>query len=68
MRTAGEGNEIEVELYELPIMKLGNFMRYVQEPLAIGDIELVNGRVVKGFLCQEYATEAGRDITERGKY
>lgn len=68
MRTAKEGNAIEVDLYELPIVQFGNFMRHVQNPLTIGDIELVDGRVVKGFLCQEYAVENGIDITGRGRY
>lgn len=67
-KTTKEGAAIEVDLYELPIHQLGNFMLHVDDPLTIGDIELFDGRVVKGFLCQEYAAETGMDITERGRY
>ena len=66
MRTNGVGNHIQVDLYALPVEKLGKFMTRVSEPLVLGDVVLEDGRVVKGFLCQGYAARDAEDITEKG--
>ncbi|MCQ2081203.1 MAG: allophanate hydrolase [Lachnospiraceae bacterium] len=62
------GEEIEVQIYSLPKNKFGAFMDRVSEPLVIGDIELVDGKYVKGFLCQSYATKNAEDITGMGSF
>lgn len=68
MRTKGDGASIEVDLYKLPVKEFGAFMGRVREPLTVGDIELLDGRIVKGFLCQGYASENAVDITGRGSF
>lgn len=68
VRVTEEGKSIEVDIYELPVRKLGTFMKKLSGPLTIGDLELADGRVVKGFLCQEYVTETATDITDRGSF
>ena len=64
----GGGAKIEVDIYEVPISQMGYFLQQVPKPLTIGDIVLEDGRVVKGFLCQEYCTDSGEDITEQGMW
>lgn len=68
MRVSEGGDSIEVDVYELPVQQFGTFMKRVSEPLVIGDLELADGRVVKGFLCQGYASETAVDITDRGSF
>lgn len=67
-RTLTDGNSIDVDVYEIPVSKIGQFMERVKDPLVIGDITLCDGRVVKGFLCQQYACEKATDITEKGTF
>lgn len=62
------GKEIEVDLYEIPVSAMGYFMGKIRKPLGIGHVELADGRVVKGFLCEEYSTKEAEDITEKGKF
>ena len=60
------GAAIEVELWSVPIDAFGSFVADVPAPLAIGTVTLFDGREVKGFLCEEYALEGARDITDYG--
>lgn len=62
------GAHIEVDLYEVPIGNMGSFLMQVPKPLTIGTIALEDGRMVKGFLCEEYSTREGIDITQQGKW
>lgn len=68
MKTEGVGNHIKVDLYALPVVKLGRFLSRVAEPLVLGDITLQDGRVVKGFLCQGYAAKDAENITAEGSF
>lgn len=68
MKTEGVGNHIKVDLYSLPVVKLGRFLSRVAEPLVLGDITLQDGRVVKGFLCQGYAAKDAENITAEGSF
>lgn len=63
-----EGGSIALDLYEVPVEKLGVFMSNVKDPLGIGTIELCDGRRVKGFVCQEYSARQGKEITRKGKF
>jgi allophanate hydrolase len=65
MRDAG-GAAIEVELWELPLASFGSFVAGVPAPLAIGTLTLVDGRDVKGFLCEAHAAAGATDITPLG--
>lgn len=62
----GEGAAIEVEVYRFPEQGFGAFVAKVPPPLAIGTLILENGAAVKGFLCEQIAAQAGKDITEFG--
>jgi allophanate hydrolase len=63
---AESGAAIEVEVWEIPVGSFGSFVGGIPAPLAIGSVELEDGRRVKGFLCEAHATKEARDITEFG--
>jgi allophanate hydrolase len=67
IRIGGEGGvSIDLEIWELPVAQLGNFMRDVPSPLTIGMIHLSDGRAVKGFLCEEAAVQKAENISVFG--
>ncbi|MCB9496765.1 MAG: allophanate hydrolase [Fibrobacteria bacterium] len=61
-----QGASIQVELWDLPIGQVGSFLGLVPAPLGIGTLELIDGRSVKGFLCESHALEQAEDITSHG--
>lgn len=60
--TAGEA--IEVELWDIPLARFGEFVAEIPAPLGIGSLELSDGRWVKGFICEPAALNDATDITE----
>jgi allophanate hydrolase len=65
-RVAQGGGAIAVEIWALPLAAYGAFVAEVAPPLGIGTLELDDGRQVQGFLCEAWATDGRRDITEWG--
>jgi len=64
---AGEdGAHIEVEVWRLDHAAMGAFLATVAAPLAIGSLELEDGAVVHGFLCEAHAVAGARDVSEHG--
>jgi len=61
---AGDG--IEVEIWELAPESFGRLVAGVPPPLAIGTIELADGRLVKGYLCEADGVAGAREITAYG--
>ena len=61
-----DGAEIAVELWDIPLTAFGSFVAGVPAPLGIGTLELADGRLVKGFICEPYALESAQDITAYG--
>ncbi len=64
VRDEENGTYIEVDVYDIPVANLGIFMKLVKRPLYIGEIELADGRWVKGFLCEPYAVKNTEDISD----
>ena len=64
IRVREDGKSIEIEVYRMPVSSLGKFLTEVKHPLAIGDIELEDGQVVKGFICEGYVKEESLDISD----
>lgn len=62
------GKSFEVDLYDIPTEKMGQFLLNVQSPLAIGNVELKDGRVVKGFICESYVQESSEDISDYSNF
>jgi allophanate hydrolase len=65
-RSAGGGQPIELELWDVPAAAFGSFVAGIPAPLGIGTLELADGRQVKGFICEPQALEQATDITEFG--
>lgn len=58
------GAAIEVELWDIPLARFGEFVAEIPSPLGIGSLELCDGRWVKGFICEPAALSDAVDITE----
>lgn len=64
--TTFKGGGIEIEVWAIPEARFGEFVAEVPPPLAIGSVETSEGEWVKGFVCEPYAVEGSREITEFG--
>ena len=62
----GNGAAIEVEVWELPESEFGGFVAGIPSPLGIGTIELADGTMVQGFVCESCAVSGATDITAFG--
>jgi len=60
------GASIALELWQMPRSAFGIFTASIPSPLGIGKIELSDGRVVSGFVCEAYAAEEAENITAWG--
>ena len=62
----GDGAAIETEVWAFGPEALGTFVAGIPAPLGIGNVQLSDGTTVKGFLCEDVATDGARDITAFG--
>lgn len=65
-RVNEDGAQIIVELWDIPIARFGEFVAEIPPPLGIGNLQLADGRWVKGFICEPAALQGARDITNFG--
>jgi allophanate hydrolase len=63
---AGPG--IELEIWSVPEAEFGSFVAAIPSPLGIGTVELIDGRLVKCFLAENYALEGAKEITALGAW
>ncbi|UHD15294.1 allophanate hydrolase [Thiocapsa bogorovii] len=66
IRVPTDGVAIEVEVWALPQTAVGSFLGGIPAPLGLGSVELADGRWEKGFICEGFAAEGARDISELG--
>lgn len=66
VKQATGGHAIEVEVWRLPVTQLGAFFRLIPAPLALGRVELADGRTECGFLCEPHAVLDAPDISAYG--
>lgn len=66
VRVSAGGRPIAVEVYRMPLERVGGFLAGVPAPLAVGTVELASGESVFGFVCEPIALEDAPDITEFG--
>ncbi|KAH6896755.1 hypothetical protein B0T10DRAFT_506149 [Thelonectria olida] len=62
--SAEEGQEIEVEVWNLPKHALASFMSTIPSPLGIGSLELKDQTWVPGFVCEPLGLVDAVDITQ----
>jgi allophanate hydrolase len=60
------GPGIELEVWAMPVAGFGSFVVNVPPPLSIGSIELEDGSLVKGFVCEPFAVRSEEEITTLG--
>ena len=61
-----KGRSIEVEVWDIPFANFGQIVAEVPAPLGIGNVQLVDGTWVKGFICEGYALADALDISHFG--
>lgn len=66
VRVEDDGASLPGELWGLSPAALGTFLAQVPRPMALGEVELEDGRSVVGFLCEPIALEGAQDITATG--
>ena len=66
VRVREGGSSMALELWEMSADAFGIFTASIPAPLGIGKIELVDGRLVSGFVCESYAVEDALDLTSAG--
>lgn len=66
MLRSPDGGAIELELWAMPTDQVGGFLAMIPPPLGLGSVELVDGRIVTGFLVEAIAAEGAEDITALG--
>jgi hypothetical protein len=66
LRTPGEGTNVAVELWEVPVPGLVSILLAEPAGLAIGKVVLRDGSIVLGVLGEPFLCEGKREITEYG--
>ena len=66
IQAKSNGFAIDLEIYEMPISEVGSFLDLIPAPLGLGNIELEDGSWVKGFICEPYAIDGSKDISDLG--
>ena len=61
-----EGSAVVVELWSMPIARVGSFLALIPPPLGLGSVELADGRWVKSFICEGHALAGAADVTAHG--
>jgi allophanate hydrolase len=62
------GAAIELEVWEMPATRFGDFVDRIPAPLDIGTVELENRAQVHGFLCEHCAAIDAREIAGPGNW
>lgn len=60
------GEQIDVEIWSMPLENYGSFVAEVPAPLGIGSVRLADGSEVDGFICEPYAFDGATEITSFG--
>lgn len=58
-----KGNAYEVEIWNLPIKNVGEFLEQIPSPLGLGTLVLEDESLVKGFIGEAHVIEIGEDIS-----
>ncbi len=66
VRVETDGVAIQLEIWRMPVEKMGQFLELVPPFLCIGNVELLSKSWVKGFLCEPAAIQNSRDISSYG--
>lgn len=57
------GKAIELDIWNVPVQSLGQFLMQVPAPLGLGTLFLDDGSAVKGFICEGYVASLSSQTT-----
>lgn len=60
----GKGKAIELDIWNLPLQRLGQFFKQIPSPLGLGTVFLEDGSSVKGFICEGYVASLSSSNTQ----
>ena len=60
------GSAIIVEVWDIPLAAIGGLLAKIPPPLGLGNLELADGRWVKGFICEPSGLIGATDISTYG--
>jgi len=63
-----KASPIEVEVWNVPIIHVGSFLRGIPHPLGLGKVELENGDKVTGFVCSQNGLTDAIEVTKYGSW
>jgi len=66
VRDDEHGSAINIEVWQVPKAEFGSFVAAIPSPLGIGKVETSDGRWLPGFICEGYAVQGAKEITELG--
>ena len=66
LRVAEGGAAIALEVWSMPLQAVGSFLALIPSPLGLGSVELADGRLVHGFICEPLALAGARDVSAFG--
>jgi allophanate hydrolase len=62
----GSGHSIAVEVWEMPLQNYGSFVALIPAPLGIGTLQLMDGSLVQGFICEPQAMLGALEVSHFG--
>jgi len=66
VRVEKGGRALVVEVWRLSAAAFGDFVAHLPQPMAIGQVELADGSLVRGFVVEQIAVDGAEDITRYG--
>lgn len=66
VRVLDGGVGIEVEVYRVPLTRVGSLLAQVPPPLCLGSVVLESGATVHGYVCETAGLEGAVDISDHG--
>jgi len=66
VRVGEGGQQIALEVYDVPAWAISDFLANIPSPLGLGKVELVDGQWVTGFICEPSATVGAKHISAYG--
>ena len=66
VRVNSGGVSIPVEVWALPPAGFGDFIHHIPSPLGIGKVVLADGSIICGFICEPFALDGAKDISDVG--
>jgi allophanate hydrolase len=66
IKVENDGAAVACEVWEMPASQFGSFVAGIPAPLGIGKLDLTDGSVVNGFICEGIGVAGAQDITQYG--